>query len=427
MMNPNEKNNEEQRTPLSEEVKPQKQPRRIPLSAAIFLALFLCVAVFLSTFTVMMVRMQEEQNELNARYAKYAKLEQLMTHLDNNYVRDYDESQLWESIYSALYDAVDDPYTEYMTKEEFEAYTADRSGNYVGIGISVVFDPDSEGIYIHRVTTDSPAQNAGLLPGDIIVSVGDLALSENTYTDAVNAIIGESGTAVELTVRRGEETLQLSVTRGQVVTENVTYEKIEGSVAYITIVSFSETVTYDQFSNALERAKADGCTSYLFDVRNNPGGNLDVICNCLDLLLPEGITVNIVDAAGTVTTRESDAEHFLDAPMAVLCNGNTASAAELFTADLRDYGLATIVGETTYGKGTMQTISPMGDGSAVKLTTRYYNPMSNVSYDGVGIKPDEGYEVILTEEQNARFYLLSNEEDPQLQAALRALRTEAEN
>ena len=154
-------------------------------------------------------------------------------------------------------------------------------------------------------------------------------------------------------------------------------------------------------------------------MRNNPGGNLDVICKCLDLLLPKGITVNIVDADGNVTTRESDAEHYLDAPMAVLCNGNTASAAELFTADLRDYGLATLVGVTTFGKGTVQTITPLADGSAVKMTTRYYNPMSNVSYDGIGIVPDITVE--LTEEQSKRFYLLTLEEDPQMQAAIKAL------
>ena len=202
-------------------------------------------------------------------------------------------------------------------------------------------------------------------------------------------------------------------------TVNVYYEKLDGGIAYIEVLSFSEAITYEQFENALKQAKEDGCSSYLFDMRNNPGGSLDVICKCLDLLLPKGITVNIVDAAGTVTTRESDAEHFLDAPMAVLCNGNTASAAELFTADLRDYGLATLVGETTFGKGTVQTITPLSDGSAVKMTTRYYNPMSNVSYDGIGIVPDVTVE--LTEKQRSRFYLLTHEEDPQMQAAIKAL------
>ena len=171
----------------------------------------------------------------------------------------------------------------------------------------------------------------------------------------------------------------------------------------------------------MTHAAEEGCTSYVFDLRNNPGGNLDVICKCLDLLLPEGDIVHIISANGTTESKKSDGEHFLDAPMAVLCNGSTASAAELFTADLRDFGLATIVGEKTYGKGTMQSISPLSDGSAVKITHRYYNPSSNVSYDGVGIKPHEGCEVILTDEERDNFYKLTHEEDRQLQKALEVL------
>lgn len=410
--------NEEQVT-ACEEQKPPKEPRKISVSVAVFLSLLLCVGVFLSTYTVMSVRTQAALNERDTQYAKFSKLEMLLSRIEDNYVRDYEESALWEAMYSALFDAVGDPYTTYMTAEEYEAYTADRSGNYVGIGISVTYTSDPEGIYVIRVTPGSPAEKAGICAGDVIAAVGGIAANQQNYAAAVDAVAGEKGTAVELTVMRGEESKTFSVTRDTVTTVNVYYEKLDGGIAYIEVLSFSESVTYDQFKNALEQAKAEGCTSYLFDMRNNPGGSLDVICKCLDLLLPEGVTVNIVDGDGTTTTRDSDAEHFLDAPMAVLCNGNTASAAELFTADLRDYGLATLVGETTFGKGTVQTISPLPDGSAIKMTTRYYNPMSGVSYDGIGIVPD--VTVTLTEEQNSRFYLLSHEEDPQMQAAINAL------
>ncbi len=408
---------EEQVTPA--ENKPPREPKKISVAVAVFLSLLLCVGVFLSTYTVLMTRMHASLNELDAKYGKYAKLDDLLARIEDNYVRDYDESALWEAMYGALFDAVGDPYTAYMTAEEYAAYTKSRSGSYVGIGISVSFCEEPAGAHIIRVTPDSPADKAGLRAGDIITAVGDVTVTEQTYSSAVNAVAGEEGTAVTLSVVRGDKTSTVSVVRGKVQTVNVYYEKLDGGIAYIEVLSFSETVTYDQFKGALDQAKADGCTSYLFDMRNNPGGSLDVICKCLDLLLPEGITVNIVDADGTVTTRDSDAEHFLDAPMAVLCNNNTASAAELFTADLRDYGLAVLVGETTFGKGTVQTITPLSDGSAVKLTTRYYNPMSNVSYDGIGIVPD--IEVVLTEEQRARFYLLSHEEDPQMQAAIGAL------
>ena len=398
-----------------------KEPRKVSLAGAVFFALLLSVGTFLCAYVTMSAQANAKLREMDLVYAKYAKMEALLTFIEENYIREYDKDQLWDDMYSAMFDSIGDPYSTYMTAEEYAAYVADRSGNYVGIGISVVYDKATGGAYIHRVTTDSPAAKAGLQPGDIVTAVGKLTLSFDTYNQALNLVRGEEGTAVKLTVLRNGESLQMEVIRGKMKTENVFYEKLEGNVAYVEILSFSEDITVSQFEAALKQAAEEGCTSYVFDLRNNPGGSLDVICKCLDLLLPEGDIVHIVSADGKSESRKSDKEHFLDAPMAVLCNGNTASAAELFTADLRDYGLATIVGETTFGKGTMQSITPLTDGSALKITHRYYNPASNVSYDGVGIKPHEGCEVILTEEELDNFYKMTHEEDRQLQKALDVL------
>ncbi len=398
-----------------------KEPKKISLMAAVFLAAFLAAAAFLGAYVIINAQTNARLREMDASYSKYAKMDALLEHLDANYVRDYDKEAVWESMYGAMFDAIGDPYSTYMTKEEFAAYTADRSGNYVGIGINIVYTPDINECYVYRVTKGSPAEKSGIKAGDLVTAVEDIAITPETYQSAINAVAGEEGTSVNLTVLRNGHTIKMIVARQKLETINVLYEKVQGDIAYITIISFSEAVTYDQFASALEQAKKDNVKGYIFDVRNNPGGSLDVICKCLDLLLPEGIIVNIVAADGTTTTKDSDAAHFLDMPMAVLCNESTASAAELFTADLRDFGLAVIVGETTFGKGTMQTISPLADGSAVKLTNRYYNPSSNVSYDGIGIKPDEGYEIPLTEEEKKHFYRMTHEEDRQLQAALRAL------
>lgn len=398
-----------------------KEPRKVSLAGAVFFALLLSVGTFLCAYVTMSAQANAKLREMDLVYAKYAKMEALLTFIEENYIREYDKDQLWDDMYSAMFDSIGDPYSTYMTAEEYAAYVADRSGNYVGIGISVVYDKATGGAYIHRVTTDSPAAKAGLQPGDIVTAVGELKLSFDTYNQALNLVRGEEGTAVKLTVLRNGESLQVEVIRGKMKTENVFYEKLEGNVAYVEILSFSEDITVSQFEAALKQAAEEGCTSYVFDLRNNPGGSLDVICKCLDLLLPEGDIVHIVSADGKSESRKSDKEHFLDAPMTVLCNGNTASAAELFTADLRDYGLATIVGETTFGKGTMQSITPLTDGSALKITHRYYNPASNVSYDGVGIKPHEGCEVILTEEELDNFYKMTHEEDRQLQKALDVL------
>ncbi len=396
----------------------KKEPRKVSLAGAVFFALLLSVGTFLCAYVTMTAQTAAKLREMDEVYAKYAKMEALLGFIDDNYIREYDDRLLWDNVYSAMFDSIGDPYSTYMTAEEYAAYVADRSGNYVGIGISVVFDKATGGAYVHRVTTDSPAAKAGLLPGDIVTAIEDTKLTSETYTEALDLVKGEEGTSVKLTVLRDGESLQIQAIRGKMKTENVFYEKLEGSVAYIQILSFSEDVTTSQFESALKQAAAEGCTSYVFDLRNNPGGSLDVICKCLDLLLPEGDIVHIVSADGKSESRKSDKERFPDAPMAVLCNGNTASAAELFTADLRDYGLATIVGETTFGKGTMQSISPLSDGSAVKITHRYYNPASNVSYDGIGIKPHEGCEVILTEEELDNFYKMTHAEDRQLQKAL---------
>ena len=411
---PKEVNEERQAEPKKE--KPQK---RIPLFAAIVLALILAVIVFVSTFTVMQNRLEASVAEKETELARFSKLDALLAFVEKQYVRGIDESELFENVYAAVLNATKDPYSCYMTEEEYAEYTGERQGSYVGIGINVVYDPEAVGMLVYRVMPGSPAEKAGIQKGDLIVGVGEIDITPETYNDAVAAVKGAEGTEVFVRVKRGEEELTLTATRGVCETVEVFYENLDG-IAYIQITSFRSTVVTKQFTKALEQAKKDGCKAYLFDVRNNPGGDLGVICDVLDTMIADKVLVHMVDADGNDTTRSTKTEAFLDAPMAVLCNGNSASAAELFTADLRENRNAYIVGETTYGKGTMQTVRKLTDGSAVKLTNRYYNPTSNVSYDGIGIVPD--LTVGLPGGPNASFYLLSQEEDSQLQAALDYLR-----
>ncbi len=406
----------EENTQESKKVKKQK---KIPLFSAIVLALILCVGVFISTFTIMQTRLDAKVAEKERELNRYSKFGALIDFVEEQYVRGIDENELFEDAYAAILNGTKDPYSCYMTAEEYEEYSSDRSGSYVGIGVNVIFDSDEGVMRVFRVTPDSPAEKAGIKPGDLITKVGKISVSQETYNDAVESVKGERGTTVTLSVRRGQKELPFTVTRDVCPTVEVIYEKIE-TTAYIQILSFRTTVAVEQFSNALKKAKLDGCTSYLFDVRNNPGGDLGVICDILDQLIKKAVLVHMVDAKGNDTTRETKTDAFLDAPMAVLCNKNSASAAELFTADLRDNKHAYIVGKTTYGKGTMQTIRQLTDGSAIKLTNRYYNPTSNVSYDGIGIKPD--LEVELPGGPDSSHYLLTHEEDTQLQAALDYLR-----
>ena len=407
--------------------KPKKEPKRIRVSLllAVFIALLLCLATFLTTYSVLTLKEDAETAALKARLARFSKLEGMLDTITDRYVDEADASERLEKAYAGLFDDLD-PYSYYMSAEDYAAFRADGESNYAGIGASITCDPVTEGMYVYRVLPDGPAEKAGLRIGDIVVAVDGVSLTASTFSAAVSAVAGDPGTAVVLTVLRGGGPLSredLTVTRAIVASRAVWYQKRDNGVAYIEITDFSGNYVVDQFKAALEQAKSDGCTACLFDVRNNPGGDLNVICSVLDLLLPEGPIVHIVSGESEGQTVErvisSDAEQLFTGPMAVLCNGSTASAAELFTADLKEYGLAVVVGETTHGKGSVQSIFTCPDGSGYKLTTSYYTPKSGVGYHKKGVTPD--VEITLSDDPNANRYRMSDAEDRQLQKALEVL------
>ncbi len=349
----------------------------------------------------------------------YNKLAQLIAMIETTYARDYDEDLLWENVYRSLVVSIGDKYSQYLTTDEYLALMDSSDGDFVGIGVHAAYDADTSGIYITGVIPNSPAESGGLKKGDIIVQVEDITVSDEKYYDAIDSIRGKEGTKVNFKVLRGEETISFTLTRAAVPSENVIYTKLEGDIAYIEILSFAETTVSEEFDAKLKKALDEGCKKFIFDVRNNAGGNLDEIRAVLDRILPKGPIIHFKDNTDKTNTYYSDAENYLDGEMVVLCNKNTASAAELFTAALRDYELAEIVGKTTYGKGTMQTTRTLSDGSALKLTTAFYNPPSNESYDGKGIVPD--HDIDLLPQWENRFYKMPIEEDTQLQTAIEIL------
>ena len=405
--------------------KPRKEGKKVSIFFAIFLSLLLCGATFLATYSLLGKRHETETAEWKSRLARFSKMEGMLDGIEKSYARDAEESELLENAYHALFEGLD-PYSFYMSSEEYDVFASERSGNYAGIGISVVYDPETGGMYVYRVTPDSPAEEAGMKKGMVITAVGSIGVSEQTYQQAVQAVAGEEGTSVGLTVLSDSETRKISVKRGVIKGKYVWYTKLEGGIGLIEIDDFSSSVVADQFKEAVGELTADGCTGCIFDLRGNPGGDLGVITSVLDSLLPEGTIVNIVSGGKTVRTISSDADQSIDLPMAVIVNGSTASAAELFTADLRDYGLAVIVGEKTYGKGTVQSIFRNADGSAYKLTTSYYTPASGAGYDGAGITPD--IIVPLTEDgKKTNRFLIPRTSDLQLQSAIAALKDQAES
>lgn len=338
---------------------------------------------------------------------------------------DLEDDALMNGALKGLAQGTGDRYAEYYTEEEFSAMMDDSNGDMQGIGISVIHNTDYNVIEIINVFPNSPALEAGLEPGDLItyVGIGENAtpVEELGYTNAVMALQGTAGTFCEFTVNYGDNYAQIkeySIERGFVKEQTVTHRicETDKTVGIIKILEFDAT-TPDQFLTAIDDLKANGAEKLIFDVRYNPGGNLTSICEILDFLVPEGPIIRIRDKDGNEETVDSDESEF-NMPMAVLCNGSTASAAELFTSALMDYDKAISVGNVTYGKGSMQTTIPLTDGSGVKLTTKMYFPPFSEGYDGIGITPD--IEIDMDEStEGISIYKITDAQDTQLQRAIR--------
>ncbi len=410
-----------------QEPQPQKEPRkRIKVSLLLYITTVFIVAIacILATFSITREALNAKYNEalIEAKKGYTAtafqqKLDFIEKYVNSYYIKNFDLIEAEDAAVNAFIEALGDDYTYYLTTEEFADMVNNSKGILYGIGVRAAAHPDRGVICILTVMPDSPAAQAGLQEYDYITAVEGTPITFDNYDESIRNIKGAEGTTVKLTIERGDQTFDLDVKRGAVNTVSADYRKVADGIACITIYEFKEN-TPEQFKTAIQQAQDAGCGKYVFDLRNCPGGNLDAIEDILDYLLPEGPIVNIVYADGTKETHSSDASEFV-APMVVLCNGDTASAGELFTAALRDYEKATVVGTTTFGKGTMQTYRQFSDGSGFRMSIAYYNPPCNISYEGTGITPDVTVE--LNEEEKKYFYFLMDIEDPQLQKAIEIL------
>ena len=348
-----------------------------------------------------------------------SKLDQLSGIIEDYYIEDVDMTALEDAAAEAMVESAGDRWSYYIPASEYAAYLEHSENAYVGIGITITVAHDGDGLQVMEVNPGSSAEEAGILVDDVIIAIEGQSAAGMTTTDARNLVRGKEGTQVALTIRRGTEKIDLSVTRKTVQVPVATYQMLEGNVGLITITNFdarcaSETIT------AIEALLAEGAQKLLFDVRNNPGGYADELVKLLDYLLPEGDLFRTVDYAGREAVDRSNAD-WLDIPMAVLVNGESYSAAEFFAVALQEYGAAMVVGEKTTGKGYFQTTFPLQDGSAVALSIGKYFTPNGVSLEGVGITPD--VEVPVDEETAFSIYYgqMPAEEDPQILAALEAL------
>ncbi len=391
-------------------------------NVSVFATVILCLVTAAVTYLITAVSTKNYYNsELDKAYqsiAPYSKILEIDSYVKQYFIGETDDEKLQEGVYQGYFNALGDRFSMYHTKEEMDEMNATSQGNLVGIGVIVSHDVDTGFAYVRRVIDGSPAQNAGIAAGDRISVIEGLGLTAETYVEAINKVKGEEGTELKLSVVRGTETIEFTLKRATVKTQFITTEYLENDIALITISEFQGNAAAD-FISAVKQAQEKNVKGLIFDVRNNPGGDLEVICNVLNFLLPEGPIINVKDAKGnTVYTRSSDAA-CVELPMTVLVNGDTASAAELFASAIRDYQKGKLVGEKTYGKGTMQHIIPLSDGSGVRISCYYYNPPYGESYNNIGISPD--IEVKLDDYYKQRPHLLNKDTDTQLQKAIEQL------
>ncbi len=325
-----------------------------------------------------------------------------------------DEEKMIEGIYSGYVAGLGENYTTYYTAQEYADLMESSSGEYSGIGVSVSQNVETGVITIVNPFENGPGYEAGMRKDDILFAVEGEEVTGQDINSVVAKIKGEAGTTVDLTVYRPstDEYIDMTVERRVVQNPTVTYEMKDGNIGYIQVTEFDE-VTVEQFGTAISDLQGQGMQGLVVDLRDNPGGLLSSVCDMLDRILPEGnLLVYTMDKDGNREEHYAEDEDSLDLPMIVLVNGNSASASEIFTAALQDYDKATIMGTTTFGKGIVQVILPLDDGSAVKVTqSQYYTP-NGVCIHGEGVTPDIEVE-----------YDASSENDNQLDAALEQMKT----
>lgn len=346
--------------------------------------------------------------------SKYLELED---RIKRSFVDETDEKTLADGVALGMVYALNDPYSAYMSAEEYNKKLDDNEGLDAGIGISICSHPDTSYIYVINVSVGSPADLAGIKAGDSITAVDGTDVLEIGVSAAVEKIRGEIGTDCVLSINRGDETLSLTATRGRYVTTSVFSHMID-SLCYIQITDFN-AATVPQFEAAIADATDKGATGLIFDVRGNGGGTLDSVDKILDILLPEGEVVSATYKNGKKEVLFSSDKNEIDLPMTVLCDEGTASAAELFAASIRDFEKGKLIGTKTYGKGIMQETFALSDGSAVRLTVAYFNPPSGINFHGKGLTPD--IEITLTEDEQNYFYFLTDETDPVIKQAVKIM------
>lgn len=402
-----------------------EEQKRFKTYKIIMLVVLVAFITFLVTSIVMyqyftndsfgksIVEKSEQTSDIAETLEDYRKI------IDKYYLGDIDEEKLKEGAIAGYIKGLDDEYTEYISKEDMADYMADATGNFVGVGVYMVQDTEANKIMVLSPIKGSPAEKAGLQPGDYIIAVDGVTYTGEQMTEASNKIKGEAGTTVKLQIQRKDETLDIELTRENIKVNPVEGEVLENNIGYIEFSSFDDG-TAEEFKTKFEELQGKGIKSLIIDLRNNGGGIVDEALEIANYILDkDSVILYEVDKNNNETVEKTTDDPIINMPIVILTNENTASSSEILAGALKDHKKATIVGEKTYGKGVIQRLLTLPDGSGLKITSEKYLTPNRTEINKVGIEPDEKVELpetvtnILNVEKNG---------DTQLQKAIEILK-----
>ena len=399
MDNNNEVQENENKVVIEEQaVKPEKPKKkgRLTWSGVLLGILIGILLMFIPTVIICLVNILSISS-LNARLSNIdstivtqdvaTKLDNLDAILNAYYYEDVDKEAEKDALYYGIMESVGDPYTCYYNEEEIAQLYEDLAGKFEGIGAYINKDIDADYCTIQSLIPNSPAAESELKPDDIIIKVDGTDTYGMTLNEVVSMIRGDAGTSVVLTVKRGDEEKEITIVRAKVETISATYEALDNGIGLITITEFNDN-TYEFFKEAKQQFIDNGDTALILDLRGNPGGNLDTVVNIAQEILPQGLVVYTEDKYGKREEYKCDGKKEMNVPIVVLVDGSSASASEILAGAIKDHNKGTLIGTTTFGKGIVQKLISLSDGTAVKITvSKYYTP-NGVNIHGTGIEPD---------------------------------------
>lgn len=384
---------------------------KMPVRAIVALLLTLCVIVSVLTANAL----KDSYSSISLVLAN--KLNKIDKIVNTEYYFKVNQAELENSIVNGYVEGIGDKYASYYSESDADAISDKYNGNTNGIGMFCVNTPKSE-IYVWRVYSGSAADIAGLKSGDVITKINSKNVSEIGYTTATEMFKQKAGTTVKITYLREDKSYNTTVTCGVYDTQSVYPYLLNNKYGLIQIITFNAK-TYLQFKNAVEELKKQGAQSYIIDLRHNGGGTVDAAANIIDYLLPECDTIHIKDKNGKVSVRNSSDKSYIKEPIVILTDDKTASSAEILTAAMQDFGRASVIGTTTYGKSLIQRAYSLGDGSVVKLTIAEFVRRDGSSYNDIGIKPD--IEINPDYSSNYEYYFSDLKNDSMIKAAINQL------